>query len=465
MSAPPPPPPRPRRARPRAPPAGSSSPSTSATSRPAIAFYSAMFGVEPHKRRPGYANFAIAEPPLKLVLIETSEATRGSGTAGALNHLGVEVASTDDVAAARARFTDAGLAAFDENDTTCCYALQDKVWVHDPAGAPWEVYTVKDDNPADARPATASLEILGDGGVLHVRPPAPTPSRAERRPRPAARDRGTRRPGATRPSTSRPGCRRSTGSCRSGSAWRWLAGSLLGPAGARARRRAVGRRGRGRLAADRHRAAGDDVPGAGQGPLRPARHGHRRPPHARRSAWCSTGGRPGADVHPRLGVALRPARVPHRADHRRAGPLHRHGHHLERPRLRRPRGGGGARRPQLAVPGRRVRRARLVLPLGAPRLARARRRRPSTSRRGRSRHRCWSSSASPCCSATSPAASANGAGARARTSVVPPPHRPVGALRAALHHRRALRAPGGPDHRATRSTSPASPSPCSSTSR
>ncbi|HET7823487.1 MAG TPA: ArsI/CadI family heavy metal resistance metalloenzyme [Ornithinibacter sp.] len=128
-----------------------------------VAFYSAMFGVQPHKRRPGYANFAITEPPLKLVLIETSEATRGTGTAGALNHLGVEVGSTDDVAAARARFTDAGLAAFDENDTTCCYALQDKVWVHDPAGAPWEVYTVKDENPADARPATASLEILGDG--------------------------------------------------------------------------------------------------------------------------------------------------------------------------------------------------------------------------------------------------------------------------------------------------------------
>jgi catechol 2,3-dioxygenase-like lactoylglutathione lyase family enzyme len=128
-----------------------------------VAFYSAMFGVQPHKRRPGYANFAITEPPLKLVLIETSEATRGTGTAGALNHLGVEVASTDDVTAARARFTDAGLAAFDENDTTCCYALQDKVWVHDPAGAPWEVYTVKDEDPADARPATASLEILGDG--------------------------------------------------------------------------------------------------------------------------------------------------------------------------------------------------------------------------------------------------------------------------------------------------------------
>ncbi|MBM6403228.1 VOC family protein [Phycicoccus sp. CSK15P-2] len=129
-----------------------------------VAFYAAMFGVEPHKRRPGYANFEVAEPPLKLVLIETSEATRGSGTEGALNHLGVEVGSTDDVAAARERFAAAGLAAFDENDTTCCYALQDKVWVHDPAGAPWEVYTVKDDDPSEPRPATASLEILGDGG-------------------------------------------------------------------------------------------------------------------------------------------------------------------------------------------------------------------------------------------------------------------------------------------------------------
>lgn len=128
-----------------------------------VAFYSAMFGVAPHKRRPGYANFAVAEPPLKLVLIETSEGTRGSGTVGALNHLGVEVSSVEDVAAARARFTEAGLASFDEDDTTCCYALQDKVWVHDPAGAPWEVYTVKDDDPADARPATTSLEILGDG--------------------------------------------------------------------------------------------------------------------------------------------------------------------------------------------------------------------------------------------------------------------------------------------------------------
>lgn len=129
-----------------------------------IAFYSAMFGVEPAKRRPGYANFAVADPPLKLVLIETGEETRGTGTGGALNHLGVEVTSVEGVTAARDRFAEAGLASFDENDTTCCYALQDKVWVHDPAGAPWEVYTVKDENPVDARPATASLEILEPSG-------------------------------------------------------------------------------------------------------------------------------------------------------------------------------------------------------------------------------------------------------------------------------------------------------------
>jgi catechol 2,3-dioxygenase-like lactoylglutathione lyase family enzyme len=127
-----------------------------------VQFYSQMFGVEPHKRRPGYANFVVADPALKLVLIEVPEDVRGGGTAGALNHLGVEVESTDDVTAAQQRLASAGLATFDETDTTCCYALQDKVWVHDPAGAPWEFYTVKDENPPDARPATASLPLLQD---------------------------------------------------------------------------------------------------------------------------------------------------------------------------------------------------------------------------------------------------------------------------------------------------------------
>ncbi|MFG2891136.1 ArsI/CadI family heavy metal resistance metalloenzyme [Streptomyces sp. NPDC048248] len=105
-----------------------------------VEFYSKLFGVEPAKRRPGYANFAISEPPLKLVLIEgeADQETR-------LDHLGVEVDSSDQVAAATNRLRDAGLATFEENDTSCCYALQDKVWVHGPGKEPWEVYVVKGD--------------------------------------------------------------------------------------------------------------------------------------------------------------------------------------------------------------------------------------------------------------------------------------------------------------------------------
>ncbi|MFF5495678.1 ArsI/CadI family heavy metal resistance metalloenzyme [Streptomyces aquilus] len=105
-----------------------------------IAFYSKLFGTEPAKLRDGYANFAIAEPPLKLVLIEgaTEETTR-------LDHLGVEVESTEAVHVATSRLSEAGLATTEENDTTCCYALQDKVWVHGPGQEPWEVYVVKAD--------------------------------------------------------------------------------------------------------------------------------------------------------------------------------------------------------------------------------------------------------------------------------------------------------------------------------
>ncbi|MFD8233386.1 ArsI/CadI family heavy metal resistance metalloenzyme [Streptomyces sp. NPDC059696] len=105
-----------------------------------ITFYAKLFGTGPAKRREGYANFALTEPPLKLVLIEgqPGEATR-------LDHLGVEVESTDQVDAATSRLKDAGLATFEENDTSCCYALQDKVWVHGPGQEPWEVYVVKAD--------------------------------------------------------------------------------------------------------------------------------------------------------------------------------------------------------------------------------------------------------------------------------------------------------------------------------
>lgn len=116
----------------------------------AVAFYRRLFRAEPAKRRPGYANFAIADPPLKLVLLESADAAaRGSGTAGALNHLGVEVGSTDEVSRATTRLADAGLATAAEQNTTCCYAVQDKVWVTDPDGAPWEVYTVLADAPAE----------------------------------------------------------------------------------------------------------------------------------------------------------------------------------------------------------------------------------------------------------------------------------------------------------------------------
>lgn len=105
----------------------------------AVAFYSKLFRTGPAKRRPGYANFAIAEPPLKLVLIESAA---GAAT---LNHLGVEVSSAEEVVAATRRLADEGLETAVEDGVECCYALQDKVWVSDPDGAPWEVYTVLGD--------------------------------------------------------------------------------------------------------------------------------------------------------------------------------------------------------------------------------------------------------------------------------------------------------------------------------
>ena len=124
----------------------------------AVEFYSKLFGVGPAKRRPGYANFAVHSPPLKLVLIETADA-RGAGVAGALNHLGVEVADSAQVTAATGRLTGQGLDTLTQDATTCCYAVQDKVWVHDPDGAPWEVYTVLADAPADT---AAGSTLAGD---------------------------------------------------------------------------------------------------------------------------------------------------------------------------------------------------------------------------------------------------------------------------------------------------------------
>ena len=109
-----------------------------------VAFYSRLFGAEPAKRRPGYANFAVADPPLKLVLLE--------GPAGAptrLDHLGVEVEDTAEVSAAAARLAGHGLATDVQEGTTCCYAVQDKVWVTGPGAERWEVYTVLADAGAD----------------------------------------------------------------------------------------------------------------------------------------------------------------------------------------------------------------------------------------------------------------------------------------------------------------------------
>ena len=106
-----------------------------------IAFYSRLFATEPAKVRPGYANFAVTEPPLKLVLIENP------GKGGSVNHLGIEVADTDTVDAEQTRLAEAGFASLDERGTTCCYAKQDKFWVEGaPHGELWEIYTVLADS-------------------------------------------------------------------------------------------------------------------------------------------------------------------------------------------------------------------------------------------------------------------------------------------------------------------------------
>ena len=128
-----------------------------------ISFYTKLFGTEPAKVRPGYANFAVADPPLKLILMENP------GQGGSVNHLGVEVPGTDAVEAEQARLADAGLASVDERDTTCCYARQDKFWVTgSPGGERWEIYTVLADSatfwgPGDERRSDAvQAELDGD---------------------------------------------------------------------------------------------------------------------------------------------------------------------------------------------------------------------------------------------------------------------------------------------------------------
>jgi catechol 2,3-dioxygenase-like lactoylglutathione lyase family enzyme len=123
---------------------------------PAIAFYSKLFDTPPVKVRPGYANFAVVDPPLKLVLIEDPTQEPGS-----LNHLGVEVETTEQVALAHARLAAADLATSVEDQVECCYAVQDKVWVDGPGGEPWEIYTVL----ADADMAPGELRSAEPSGA------------------------------------------------------------------------------------------------------------------------------------------------------------------------------------------------------------------------------------------------------------------------------------------------------------
>jgi catechol 2,3-dioxygenase-like lactoylglutathione lyase family enzyme len=121
-----------------------------------IAFYSRLFDTEPAKVKPGYANFAVAEPPLKLVLIENP------GQGGSVNHLGVEVTDTDTVDSTQTRLAAAGLASIDERDQTCCYAKQDKFWVEGtPNGERWEIYTVLEDSETFAGTDQAEAGCCG----------------------------------------------------------------------------------------------------------------------------------------------------------------------------------------------------------------------------------------------------------------------------------------------------------------
>jgi catechol 2,3-dioxygenase-like lactoylglutathione lyase family enzyme len=125
----------------------------------AVAFYSKLFGTKPAKRRPGYANFAITEPPLKLVLLENL------GSGGTLNHLGVEVEDTAEVETQQARLTAEGFFTDEEKNTTCCYAVQDKFWVTAPDGEKWEHYVVLADSHPEFEGQTAPelTMVTGDG--------------------------------------------------------------------------------------------------------------------------------------------------------------------------------------------------------------------------------------------------------------------------------------------------------------
>jgi predicted enzyme related to lactoylglutathione lyase len=118
-----------------------------------IPFYEALFGTQPDKRRPGYAKFSVAEPALNFTLTQGERSELG-----AFNHAGIQVQTTADVLAAKDRLVAAGLAAFDEMDTTCCYARQDKIWVRDPDGTPWEVFVTHEDTVEPGESGLAMAE-------------------------------------------------------------------------------------------------------------------------------------------------------------------------------------------------------------------------------------------------------------------------------------------------------------------
>jgi catechol 2,3-dioxygenase-like lactoylglutathione lyase family enzyme len=124
-----------------------------------IPFYEALFGASPEKVRPGYAKFSVAAPALNFTLVQGE---RGVGL-GAFNHGGIQVAATRDVLEAKERLIAAGLAAFEELDTTCCYARQDKIWVRDPDGTPWEVFVVHEDAEEAGAGGLAVAEQHGCG--------------------------------------------------------------------------------------------------------------------------------------------------------------------------------------------------------------------------------------------------------------------------------------------------------------
>ncbi len=128
----------------------------------AVAYYQKLFGVAPHKRRDGYANFAIAEPPLKLVLFESAAASER------LNHLGVEVESEDEVEEALHRLDEAGIMATVQKDTICCHAKQDKVWTTAQDGVSWEWYHITDDLTAPGDDAQGQVCCAGESGQENV---------------------------------------------------------------------------------------------------------------------------------------------------------------------------------------------------------------------------------------------------------------------------------------------------------